>query len=154
MIRADRDQMENLRVGLPLRRERSQRDTSCELGITQLSFSCVQKAGAELKGRVHSDFQALHHFLQVEEEAMMEKLKQEMEQMLTGLEQHLEALQEAIRDAEQNIHALRHTVSCADQSVLVEVIILMLSSRSICHRANIGKTNAIFTPGTRVLVSE
>ncbi|CAM4610723.1 hypothetical protein PO909_006438 [Leuciscus waleckii] len=92
MIRADRDQMENIR-----------------------------KAGAELQGRVHGDFQALHHFLRVEEEAMMEELKQEMEQMLTGLEEHLEALQEAIRDVEQNIHELRHTASCTDQSVLVEL---------------------------------
>lgn len=88
---------------------------------------------------MHGDFQALHHFLRVEEEAMMEELKQEMEQILTGLEEHLEALQKAIRDAEQNIHTLRHTASCADQSVLVEVITLMLSSRSICQRANIGR---------------
>ncbi|ROK80928.1 Nuclear factor 7, ovary [Anabarilius grahami] len=91
MIREDKDQMEKIR-----------------------------KIGAELQGRVHGDFQALHHFLQVEEEAMMEELKREQEELLQGLERHLEALQVAVRDVEQNINTLRQTASCADQSVLVE----------------------------------
>ncbi|KAK9962882.1 hypothetical protein ABG768_006121 [Culter alburnus] len=92
MIREDKDQMEKIR-----------------------------KIGAELQGRVHGDFQALHHFLRVEEEAMMEELKREQEELLQGLERHLEALQVAIRDVEQNINTLRQTASCADQSVLVEL---------------------------------
>ncbi|KAG1935570.1 tripartite motif containing 105 [Pimephales promelas] len=81
----------------------------------------IRRAGEELRGRVHSDFQALHHFLRVEEEAMMEELQRDMEQMLKGLEEHLEALQVSIRDLERDIHTLRHTASCADQSVLIEL---------------------------------
>uniref|UniRef100_A0A8C1KF06 Nuclear factor 7, ovary-like n=1 Tax=Cyprinus carpio TaxID=7962 RepID=A0A8C1KF06_CYPCA len=80
----------------------------------------IKKMGAELQGRVHSDFQALHHFLRVEEEAMLEQLKREQEEMLQRLERHLEALQVAIRDMEQNINMLRQTASSTDQSVLVE----------------------------------
>ncbi|KAK7138471.1 hypothetical protein R3I94_013942 [Phoxinus phoxinus] len=92
MTRADKDQMEKIR-----------------------------KAGVDLQGRVRSDFQALHHFLRVEEDAMMEELKQETEQMLKGLEEHLEALQVSIRELEQDIHTLRHTASGTHQSVLVEL---------------------------------
>uniref|UniRef100_A0A672JWA9 Zinc-binding protein A33-like n=1 Tax=Sinocyclocheilus grahami TaxID=75366 RepID=A0A672JWA9_SINGR len=80
----------------------------------------IKKMGAELQGRVHSDFQALHHFLRVEEEAMLEELSREQEEMLQRLERHLEALQVAIRDVEQNINMLQQTASSTDQSVLVE----------------------------------
>lgn len=129
MIREDKDQMEKIRVGLSLK----EKDHNVTLPAnTQLSLSSPQKIGAELQGRVHGDFQALHHFLRVEEEAMMEELKREQEELLQGLERHLEALQVAIRDVEQNINTLRQTASCADQSVLVEVIIMMLS---ICNAA-------------------
>lgn len=88
--------------------------------------------GAELQGRVHSDFQALHHFLRVEEEAMLEQLKREQEEMLQRLERHQEALQVAIRDVELNISVLRQTASSTDQSVLVEVITMTVS---ICNAA-------------------
>uniref|UniRef100_A0A671SH60 Zinc-binding protein A33-like n=1 Tax=Sinocyclocheilus anshuiensis TaxID=1608454 RepID=A0A671SH60_9TELE len=87
----------------------------------------IKKMGAELQGRVHSDFQALHHFLRVEEDAMLEELSREQEEMLQRLERHLEALQVAIRDVEQNINMLRQTASSTDQSVLVEVIIMTVS---------------------------
>lgn len=89
--------------------------------------------GAELQGRVHSDFQALHHFLRVEEEAMLEQLKREQEEMLQRLERHLEALQVAIRDMEQNINMLRQTASSTDQSVLVEVIIMTVCIASAAY---------------------
>ncbi|XP_043113052.1 tripartite motif containing 105 isoform X4 [Puntigrus tetrazona] len=95
----------------------------------------IKKIGSELQGRVHSDFQALHHFLQLEEEAMLEHLKREQEEMLQRLERHLEALQVAIRDVEQNINKLRQTVSSTDQSVLVELP--ELNSRSPVEELNI-----------------
>lgn len=57
---------------------------------------------------------------------MMEQLKREQEEMLQGLERHLEALQVAIRDVEKNINILRQTAGNTDQSVLVEVIIATL----------------------------
>lgn len=95
----------------------------------------IKKAGAELQGRVHNDFQALHHFLRVEEEAMMEQLKREQEEMLQGLERHLEALQVAIRDVEKNINILRQTAGNTDQSVLVELP--KLNSRSPLQELNI-----------------
>lgn len=53
---------------------------------------------------------------------MMEELRREQEEMLLGLERHLEALQVAMRDVEQNINTLRQTASSTEQSVLVEVI--------------------------------
>uniref|UniRef100_A0A8C1KH03 Nuclear factor 7, ovary-like n=1 Tax=Cyprinus carpio TaxID=7962 RepID=A0A8C1KH03_CYPCA len=95
----------------------------------------IKKMGAELQGRVHSDFQALHHFLRVEEEAMLEQLKREQEEMLQRLERHLEALQVAIRDMEQNINMLRQTASSTDQSVLVELP--ELNSKSPLQELNI-----------------
>ncbi|XP_057205862.1 tripartite motif containing 105 [Triplophysa rosa] len=81
----------------------------------------IKKVGAELQSRVHSDFQALHNFLQAEEENMMEELRREQEEMLLGLERHLEALQVAMRDVEQNINTLRQTASSTQQSVLLEL---------------------------------
>lgn len=53
---------------------------------------------------------------------MMEELKREQEEMLLGLERHLETLQVAMRDVEQNINTLQQTASSIQQSVLVEVI--------------------------------
>uniref|UniRef100_A0A8C1BKF8 Tripartite motif containing 105 n=1 Tax=Cyprinus carpio carpio TaxID=630221 RepID=A0A8C1BKF8_CYPCA len=94
----------------------------------------IKKMGSDLQGRVHSDFQALHHFLRVEEEAMLEQLKREQEEMLQRLERHQEALQVAIRDVELNISVLRQTASSTDQSVLVEVITMTVS---ICNALNI-----------------
>lgn len=132
MIREDKDQMEKIRVGLSLKEKDHNVTLPANWNHSTLSLSPPQKMGAELQGRVHGDFQALHHFLQVEEEAMMEELKREQEELLQGLERHLEALQVAVRDVEQNINTLRQTASCADQSVLVEVIIMMLS---ICNAA-------------------
>ncbi|XP_056625978.1 tripartite motif containing 105 [Triplophysa dalaica] len=81
----------------------------------------IIKIGAELQSRVHSDFQALHNFLRAEEENMMEELKREQEEMLLGLERHLETLQVAMRDVEQNINTLQQTASSIQQSVLVEL---------------------------------
>uniref|UniRef100_A0A671SFY2 Zinc-binding protein A33-like n=1 Tax=Sinocyclocheilus anshuiensis TaxID=1608454 RepID=A0A671SFY2_9TELE len=95
----------------------------------------IKKMGAELQGRVHSDFQALHHFLRVEEDAMLEELSREQEEMLQRLERHLEALQVAIRDVEQNINMLRQTASSTDQSVLVELP--ELNSKSPLQELNI-----------------
>lgn len=63
---------------------------------------------------------------------MLEQLKREQEEMLQRLERHLEALQVAIRDMEQNINMLRQTASSTDQSVLVEVITMTVS---ICNAA-------------------
>ncbi|XP_051505452.1 vascular endothelial growth factor receptor 3-like isoform X3 [Myxocyprinus asiaticus] len=81
----------------------------------------IRKMGADLQQRVKSDFQALHHFLRVEEDAMMEELRREQEELLQGLERHLEALQVVTRDVEQNINTLHQTASNTDQSVLVEL---------------------------------
>ncbi|XP_051515005.1 tripartite motif containing 105 [Myxocyprinus asiaticus] len=81
----------------------------------------IRKMGADLKQRVQSDFQALHNFLRLEEDAMMEELKREQEELLQGLERHLEALQVSMTDVEQNINTLRQTASNTEQSVLVEL---------------------------------
>ncbi|XP_059378116.1 zinc-binding protein A33-like [Carassius carassius] len=95
----------------------------------------IKKIGAEVQGRVHSDFQALHHFLRVEEEAMLEQLKREQKEMLQRVERHLEALQVAIRDVEQNINMLQQTASSTDQPVLVELP--ELNSKSPLQELNI-----------------
>ncbi|XP_052006015.1 zinc-binding protein A33-like isoform X2 [Xyrauchen texanus] len=93
----------------------------------------IRKMGADLQQRVQSDFQALHHLLRVEEDAMMEELRREQEELLQGLERHLEALQVATRDVEQNINTLRLTASNTDQSVLLPE----LNSRALPEELNI-----------------
>ncbi|XP_026135299.1 nuclear factor 7, ovary-like [Carassius auratus] len=95
----------------------------------------IKKMGDEVQGRVHSDFQALHHFLQVEEEAMLEQMKREQKEMLQRVERHLEALQVATRDVEQNINMLRQTASSTDQPLLVELP--ELNSKSPLQKLNI-----------------
>ncbi|TRY81341.1 hypothetical protein DNTS_029764 [Danionella cerebrum] len=77
----------------------------------------IQKVGTELKMRVHNEFQALHHFLKVEEEAMMEELSREYDEMTRELKRHLEALDVAIGDVEKNINTLRQTSSSTEQSL-------------------------------------
>ncbi|XP_072520133.1 tripartite motif containing 105 [Salminus brasiliensis] len=81
----------------------------------------IRKVGVELRHRVCSDFQALHHFLQVEEAAVLEQLQRDQEVLEQSLVRHLEALHTAVRDLEENLNAIQQAASTMSCSVLVEL---------------------------------
>ncbi|KAL7886095.1 hypothetical protein AOLI_G00063900 [Acnodon oligacanthus] len=81
----------------------------------------IKKVGAELQGRVCSDFQALHHFLQVEEASMLEQLRRDQEVLEQSLERHLECLHAAVQELEQNVNAIQQAASSVSCSALVEL---------------------------------
>ncbi|XP_017330197.1 tripartite motif containing 105 isoform X2 [Ictalurus punctatus] len=74
-------------------------------------MNTLRKIGADLKERVCHDFQALHHFLQVEEVAMLDQLRRDQMELEHSLERHLEALHTAIREPEQRVGSLQMTTS-------------------------------------------
>ncbi|KAF4085512.1 hypothetical protein AMELA_G00095980 [Ameiurus melas] len=69
-------------------------------------MNVLRKMGADLKERVCHDFQALHHFLQVEESAMLDQLWRDQMELEHSLERHLEALHTAIREPAQTLPEL------------------------------------------------
>lgn len=73
------------------------------------------------------DFQALHHFLQVEEVAMLDQLRRDQMELEHSLERHLEALHTAIREPEQRVGSLQMTTSTVGNIAVccvVEVLVL------------------------------
>ncbi|KAI4873776.1 hypothetical protein NFI96_010638, partial [Prochilodus magdalenae] len=81
----------------------------------------IKKVGAEIRDRVRCDFQALHHFLQVEETAMLEQLRRDQEALEQGLQRHLEALHTAVHELEQQMNATQQAASSVSCSALVEL---------------------------------
>ncbi|XP_030622324.1 tripartite motif containing 105 [Chanos chanos] len=105
-----------------LKLQRSQRDEF--IGMIRKDneqLDLIRQCVAELQERVHGDFQALHHFLEVEEAAVLEELNREQEAMVEEMGRHLEGLQEAVREAEQNLQALQQAIGSTDHNVLVEL---------------------------------
>ncbi|XP_066505320.1 tripartite motif containing 105 [Hoplias malabaricus] len=84
-------------------------------------IDAIRNVGAELRDRVHGDFQALHHFLQVEEAALLERLRRDQELLEQGVERHLEALHAAVRELEENVKTMEQTVSTVSCTALVEL---------------------------------
>ncbi|KAK1804160.1 hypothetical protein P4O66_020204 [Electrophorus voltai] len=64
----------------------------------------IRKLGAELRNQMRSDFQALHHFLQMEEVALLKQLHRDQEELEQRIKRHLEALHIESRELEKSDH--------------------------------------------------
>ncbi|KAI5104985.1 hypothetical protein C0J45_4657 [Silurus meridionalis] len=71
------------------------------------SMKRLQNVAVDLKQRVSSDFKALHHFLQVEESAMLDQLRRDQIELEQNLKCHLHALQKAVQELEQTMSSLK-----------------------------------------------
>uniref|UniRef100_A0A3B1ILX9 Tripartite motif containing 105 n=1 Tax=Astyanax mexicanus TaxID=7994 RepID=A0A3B1ILX9_ASTMX len=81
----------------------------------------IRKAGAALRDRIHSDFQALHHFLQVEEAVVLEQLQREQEVMEQSLQRHLEDLHTAVRELEENLNTIQQAAGTITSYLLTVI---------------------------------
>ncbi|KAG7464859.1 hypothetical protein MATL_G00170160 [Megalops atlanticus] len=81
----------------------------------------IKRVGAELWGRVQSEFQALRQFLQEEEASVLDQLRREQEAMLEEMGQHLERLQGAVKEAEERMRVLQQAADSTEHTVLVEL---------------------------------
>lgn len=61
----------------------------------------------DLQARVKGEFRALHQILQDEETWMLEQLRREQEEELDKVQRHLEALELAVRELDNNIQLLQ-----------------------------------------------
>ncbi|XP_026864420.1 tripartite motif containing 105 isoform X3 [Electrophorus electricus] len=66
----------------------------------------IRKLGAELRNQMRSDFQALHHFLQMEEVALLKQLHRDQEELEQRIKRHLEALHIESRELEKSLPEL------------------------------------------------
>ncbi|XP_026864419.1 tripartite motif containing 105 isoform X2 [Electrophorus electricus] len=66
----------------------------------------LEKLGAELRNQMRSDFQALHHFLQMEEVALLKQLHRDQEELEQRIKRHLEALHIESRELEKSLPEL------------------------------------------------
>ncbi|KAL2077804.1 hypothetical protein ACEWY4_027308 [Coilia grayii] len=80
----------------------------------------LKKMSVELQERIQADFQALHSFLQEEEASVLEQLRREQEEWERELQRHLEDLNGALQEVEQNVGTLQQAVDTKDATVLVE----------------------------------
>ncbi|XP_028816021.1 tripartite motif containing 105 isoform X2 [Denticeps clupeoides] len=81
----------------------------------------LKRVGAELQERIHGDFQALHSFLQDEEESILEELRREQEENVEEFQLHVVTLENAVKQLEQDMHVLQQQVNIMDSSVLAEL---------------------------------
>ncbi|GAA6105517.1 tripartite motif containing 105 isoform X1 [Tachysurus ichikawai] len=80
----------------------------------------LKKVGADLRERVCWDFQALHHFLNVEEAAMLDQLRRDQMDLEQRLELNIEALHTAIRELGQTMGSLQRATIREGNMVPVE----------------------------------
>lgn len=81
----------------------------------------VQRVGEDLQARVKGDFQALHQVLHDQESCLLEQLRVEQEEELEKVQHHLEAVEVAVRDLEDNMRVLQKAAAVAQSAVLTEV---------------------------------
>ncbi|KAK3535428.1 hypothetical protein QTP70_016850 [Hemibagrus guttatus] len=84
-------------------------------------MSTLKKVGADLRERVSCDFQALHHFLQVEEAAMLDQLSRDQMDLEHNLECQLDALHTAVQELEQTMGSLQTATSRVGNMAPVEL---------------------------------
>ncbi|XP_076594436.1 tripartite motif containing 105 isoform X2 [Chaetodon auriga] len=81
----------------------------------------IKRVGADLQARVKGEFRALHQILQDEEACVLEQLRREQEEELEKVQRHLEAVELAVRELEDNLRALQQASTATECVVLTEV---------------------------------
>ncbi|XP_053735189.1 tripartite motif containing 105 [Synchiropus splendidus] len=84
-------------------------------------MEAIKRVGAELQAHVSGEFRGLHQILREEESRMLEQLQSEQEEELEKVRGHIEAVQRAVTELEENIAELEQTCAAAKNSVLIEL---------------------------------
>ncbi|XP_068596348.1 tripartite motif containing 105 [Brachionichthys hirsutus] len=80
----------------------------------------IKRVGADLQARVKGEFGALHQILHDEETFVLEQLRREQEEETEKVRRHLEAVERAMRELEENIKALQRASAVSEDVVLTE----------------------------------
>lgn len=75
----------------------------------------------DLQARVKGEFRALYQTLHDEEICMLEQLMREEEEELGKVQRHLEAMEVAVKELEDNIQVLQQASAGTENIVLTEV---------------------------------
>ncbi|XP_070819588.1 tripartite motif containing 105 isoform X1 [Chaetodon trifascialis] len=81
----------------------------------------IKRVGADLQARVKGEFRALHQILQDEEACVLEQLRREQEEELEKVQRHLEAVELAVRELEDNLRVLKQASAATESVVLTEL---------------------------------
>ncbi|XP_034545103.1 tripartite motif containing 105 [Notolabrus celidotus] len=81
----------------------------------------IKKLGADLQARVKGEFRALQQILQDEETCMLEQLRREQEEELEKVQHHLEAIEVALRELEENMRVLQQASADTENVVVTEL---------------------------------
>ncbi|XP_074530265.1 tripartite motif containing 105 [Halichoeres trimaculatus] len=81
----------------------------------------IKKLGGDLQTRVKGEFRALHQILQDEETYMLEQLRREQEEELEKVQHHLEAIEVALRELEENMRVLQQASADTENVVVTEL---------------------------------
>ncbi|XP_041846375.1 tripartite motif containing 105 [Melanotaenia boesemani] len=77
-------------------------------------INTIKRVGADLEARVKGDFRALHQILEEEETCMLEQLRRKQEEELEKVQRHLEVLELAMRELENNMQVLQRFGTAMD----------------------------------------
>lgn len=81
----------------------------------------AQRVGEDLQARIKGEFRALHQILHDQESCLLEQLRVEQQEELEKVQRHLEAVEMAVRDLEENERVLQKVAAVAQSAVLTEV---------------------------------
>lgn len=87
----------------------------------QDKMDTIKRVSADLEARVRGEFRALHQILQDEEDYALDQLKREQQEALEKVHHHLEPIERALRDLEENIRMLEKISSTTEQNTLTEL---------------------------------
>ncbi|XP_033948944.1 LOW QUALITY PROTEIN: tripartite motif containing 105 [Pseudochaenichthys georgianus] len=78
----------------------------------------IKRVGADLQARVKGEFAALHQILQDEEVCMLEQLRREQGEEVERVQRHMEAMELAVRQLEENMRVL-HQASADNENIVL-----------------------------------
>ncbi|XP_029297245.1 tripartite motif containing 105 isoform X2 [Cottoperca gobio] len=81
----------------------------------------IKRVGADLQTRVKGEFGALHQILHDEETCALEQLRREQEEELEKVQRHLEVMELAVRELEDNMRVLQQASTDTDNIILTEL---------------------------------
>ncbi|KAI4819078.1 hypothetical protein KUCAC02_004358 [Chaenocephalus aceratus] len=82
----------------------------------------IKRVGADLQARVKGEFAALHQILQDEEVCMLEQLRREQGEEVERVQRHMEAMELAVRQLEENMRVLHQASADNENIVLTQYI--------------------------------
>ncbi|XP_028271529.1 tripartite motif containing 105 [Parambassis ranga] len=84
-------------------------------------MNIIKKVRTDLQARVKGEFRALYQTLHDEETCMLEQLRREEEEELGKVQRHLEAMDVAVKELEDNIRVLQQASAGTENMVLTEL---------------------------------